>query len=79
MCTKFTYNMHQFITVQLNYSFTIPFVNLHGSLQCHGWFLLKGIGVPRVLLCMNVEPCDYYHEAMHAKQASPVKTHTVKV
>jgi len=36
-------------TVQLNYNFTIPCVNLHGSPQYHGWFLLTGIRVPRLL------------------------------
>jgi len=54
---KITDNFYEAITqhhptwymVQLNYNFTIPYVNLHGSLKCHGWLLLRGIRVPRLL------------------------------
>jgi len=45
--------MHAYVytyTVQLNYNFTIPRVNLHGSLQYHGWLLLSGIRVPRLFV-----------------------------
>jgi len=37
-------------TVKLNYNFTIPRVNFHGSPQCHGWLLLRGISVPRLFV-----------------------------
>jgi len=55
-------------TVQLNYNLTIPRVNLHGSPQCQGWLLLRGIRVPRlftfhecginaIIPCIMVKPC----------------------
>jgi len=35
--------------VQLNYNFTKPCMNLHGSPQYHRWFLLTGSRIPRFL------------------------------
>jgi len=59
---------HCRVTIQLNYNFTIPCMNLHGSPQCHWWLLLRGIRVPRytyftwmwnhaIILCIMVKPC----------------------
>ena len=60
--------------VQLNYNFTVPRVNSHGSTQGNAWFPLTGIRVPRLLTLLEsrslVEPRNeprngsmYYREA----------------
>jgi len=46
-------------------------MNLHGSLQYKGWFVLTGIRIPR-LLCVTTQLFLHYHEAMHVKHAAPL-------
>jgi len=65
--------------VQLNYNFTIPRVNLHGSPQCHGWLLSRGIRIPRLLTLHEHGTMQLFHALwLHVKHTALVEIQILK-
>jgi len=61
LSTDNLYERNLINTVQLDYNFTIPCVNLHGSLQCHGWLLLRGIHAPCLFTLHECGTMQLFH------------------